>query len=240
MREIDTSLPVPFVDASADWRREALERLRVQILASANSKEGRAAADRFGIGLKSLAQHEPTVGTRDLFQALLASRELDRFVDSKGENCRVGIVQALVSLGFPYALEVDPEDLHLLRPVRRKSKGQTGLRVVAWISIAWNLGWAGIAAFVAHAGVGSWLLVAMAPFVLAVGHGALALVAAGRHERKWYVPLRNLGVLGPIFVLWACLSSGVGLLGLSLALAVPAMVTALVCGHHASKLLVED
>ncbi|NOJ93811.1 hypothetical protein HMI51_12840 [Corallococcus coralloides] len=50
----------------------------------------------------------------DAFHRLLEGGNLDGLVDSDGRSCRATAVESLLSLGFPYALEVRPEDLEHL------------------------------------------------------------------------------------------------------------------------------
>lgn len=61
----------------------------------------------------------------DTFHRLLDSEKLEGLVDTQGRSCRAAAVEALLSLGFPYALEVRPEDLEHLRAEGRGA-GRTG------------------------------------------------------------------------------------------------------------------
>ncbi|RJS16149.1 hypothetical protein DRW03_31400 [Corallococcus sp. H22C18031201] len=51
----------------------------------------------------------------DLLHGLLEGGGLAGLADEKGRTCRAAAVEGLLSLGFPYALEVSPEDLAHLR-----------------------------------------------------------------------------------------------------------------------------
>lgn len=51
----------------------------------------------------------------DVLHRLLESGKLEGLVDGQGRSCRAVAVEALLGLGFPYALEVRPEDLEHLR-----------------------------------------------------------------------------------------------------------------------------
>lgn len=51
----------------------------------------------------------------DAFHSLLDGGKLSGLVDGQGRTCRAVATEALLALGFPYALEVRPEDLEHLR-----------------------------------------------------------------------------------------------------------------------------
>lgn len=55
----------------------------------------------------------------DTFHRLLETGKLEGLVDVRGRSCRAVAVEALLSLGYPYALEVRPEDLEHLRSTGR-------------------------------------------------------------------------------------------------------------------------
>jgi hypothetical protein len=55
----------------------------------------------------------------DTFHRLLETGKLEGLVDVRGRSCRAVAVEALLSLGYPYALEVRPEDLEHLRSTSR-------------------------------------------------------------------------------------------------------------------------
>jgi hypothetical protein len=60
----------------------------------------------------------------DVFHRLLETGKLEGLVDTRGRTCRAVAVEALLSLGFPYALEVRPEDLDHLRASGRHGRGR--------------------------------------------------------------------------------------------------------------------
>ncbi|WP_147448856.1 hypothetical protein [Corallococcus terminator] len=51
----------------------------------------------------------------DAFHRLLEGGTLEGLVDADGRTCRAATVESLLALGFPYALEVRPEDLDHLK-----------------------------------------------------------------------------------------------------------------------------
>jgi hypothetical protein len=54
--------------------------------------------------------------------------------DDKGGSCRAAAVEAVLSLGFPWALHVWPDDLEYLRAVRPVSTGSPTLRAMAVVT----------------------------------------------------------------------------------------------------------
>jgi hypothetical protein len=96
----------------------------------------------------------------DLLLQLLESGRLEGLEEAEGRTCRGVAVETLVGLGYPYALEVRPEDLEFLRHQTRPP--QTGL-----------LSKGALAAGVLGAGfVGEWALL---PPELANGKSGLGL-----------------------------------------------------------------
>ncbi|NOJ78868.1 hypothetical protein HNV28_11025 [Myxococcus xanthus] len=72
-------------------------------------------AARLNLQLSRMARTGGDRLVADTFLRLLESGRLSGLVDAKGRTCRAAAVEALLSLGFPYALEVQPEDLAHLR-----------------------------------------------------------------------------------------------------------------------------
>jgi hypothetical protein len=56
-----------------------------------------------------------TRAAADFVKARLESGELAELLDSEGRTARSAAVEALLAMGFPYALEIAPEDLAHLR-----------------------------------------------------------------------------------------------------------------------------
>ncbi|MGZ3460638.1 MAG: hypothetical protein ACXU86_19290, partial [Archangium sp.] len=68
----------------------------------------------------------------DLLLQLLEGGRLEGLEEAEGRTCRGVAVEALTRLGFPYALEVRPEDLeHLRQQARRHEGSRVGPRAVA-------------------------------------------------------------------------------------------------------------
>lgn len=81
----------------------------------------------------------------DLLQQLLESGQLAGLEDMGGRSCRAAATEALTRLGFPFALEVRPEDLAWLRGQDEESAGfpwvptAAGALLVAGIAAQWGL-----------------------------------------------------------------------------------------------------
>jgi hypothetical protein len=79
----------------------------------------------------------------DLLQQLLESGRLAGLEDTGGRSCRAAATEALTRLGFPYALEVRPEDLAFLRGQDESSQGfpwappAAGTLLVAGLAAQW-------------------------------------------------------------------------------------------------------
>ncbi|GEM_PF-1756217 len=217
--------------------------LKGSILAGANGPEGTQAAGRFAAELDALAREAPTQDTRDVLDALLSTEELDRFVDGAGVPCRVAVVNALLALGFPYALEVSPDDLQLARKHAPKWVGVKGvgwLRGAAVLSMVWSFGWIGMIAKQAPGPFFGWGLLVSAPFLIAAAHGLTALITSfvgkPRTQQKVYSALAWLGLLGPAAaVLVGTFGPGLLFFG-GLLIAGPAMVTAWLARAEERKL----
>jgi hypothetical protein len=235
---------LPEFSASQD-----IAALKQTILEGNNGPEGRAAASALGRLLVELATGAPTVETRDLLRGLLDSRELDAFSDTDGVSCRTAVVTAQLALGFPYALEVTPEDLASARQ-DRDTGISIGLKVSAALSMVWNAAFTMLLALVASKEREvSLLLAAAAPFVIGAVHGGVALATAISAKpsdplaRRKATALR-FRVLGMLGFLGPGLSLLVGVLGagplalIGMGLAAPAMVTAILCAVQAARVKV--
>jgi hypothetical protein len=70
----------------------------------------------------------------DWFHHLIESGRLEGLADAAGHSCHETAVRGLLSMGFPYALEVRPEDLERIKPRedrRRSRKRDKALKGVA-------------------------------------------------------------------------------------------------------------
>ncbi|QSQ18315.1 hypothetical protein JY572_19340 [Myxococcus landrumensis] len=149
--------------------------VRVEQALKAPDAERAEAAARLNEVLVELASGGGERQVADTLHRLLAGGKLEGLVDAEGRSCRAVAVEALLSLGFPYALEVEPEDLHHLRsnassrPRRNKGPLDFGPGVMATVFLG------GAAAQLLE----ELALPSRAPGMLTfqVGLGVLALVA---------------------------------------------------------------
>jgi hypothetical protein len=58
----------------------------------------------------------------DWFHHLIESGRLDGLADAAGHSCHETAVRGLISMGFPYALEVRPEDLERIKPREQRRR----------------------------------------------------------------------------------------------------------------------
>lgn len=250
---MESTRVAPRLDSSEADPREAIDALVRDLV-----QGDRDAAERFPIALKAFAVQHPTAQTRDYFQALLESKAVDGHFDASGISCRAAVIQAQLALGFPFALEVSPDDLAWLRDqtalhTQLPNRARFATGGLAVLSMAWSV-------FVLALVRDQTLL--QAPFWLGGIHGLIALVASlfasptlGLAQRRSYRGLYRLlawaGWLGPVLsVVAAFIAAGersrpnldfAALVGaVSFACALPAMVTALTAGIAGRRLVPED
>lgn len=84
-------------------------------------------ASRINQALAQLAQGEGGRPVADVFHRLLEGGRLEGLEDEAGQTCVEAALQGLLSLGFPYALEVRPEDLERLRAAPSAAPSSPGL-----------------------------------------------------------------------------------------------------------------
>ncbi len=81
----------------------------------ASGEEREALAAQVNQRLEALASGEGSREVADLLHQLLEGGRLTALRDAEGRSCRGAAVEALLAQGYPYALEVRPEDLEHLR-----------------------------------------------------------------------------------------------------------------------------
>lgn len=67
----------------------------------------------------------------DWFHHLIESGRLEGLADAAGHSCHDTAIQGLLSMGFPYALEVRPEDLQRVRPQQSAPRRSSLLTLMA-------------------------------------------------------------------------------------------------------------
>lgn len=257
MREAVDDQPANEVEAIADPRAKLTALMRE---IAAGGAAGLEAADRLPVALKAMAVGHPTEATRDFLKDLLEGRTLDGYADSMGLSCRAAVINAQLSLGFPLALEVNPDDLAWLREVTKDresgpnvSRGWTFF--FALVSMAWS---AAVLVLLKD----GWPFTV--PFLIGGLHGLAALatsslaspadpIATRRKFKRVYQVLKAFGWLGPIvsaippIVLLGeprgnlnPLAAGLGVFLVGLICATPAMVTAVTSGFAGKRLVPED
>lgn len=127
----------------------------------------------------------------DWFHHLIESGRLEELADEAGHSCHETAIKGLLSMGFPYALEVRPEDLQRLRPPEQKA--------------TWKRLLTPLAATVAAGGAVFQLMEhLMGPFrfsrLLTFEVGASLLALAAVLVGKPRTPLRKLGLAGLVVV----------------------------------------
>jgi hypothetical protein len=138
----------------------------------------------------------------DWFHHLIESGRLEGLEDAAGHSCHETAINGLLAMGFPYALEVRPEDLQRLRPREQRP--------------TWKRFLTPLATSVAIAGAVSQVLVHLAGsfrfsrlLTLEVGVSLLALVAVLVGKPR--TPMRQMGL--SVLVVTSILSIFLGTLG---------------------------
>jgi hypothetical protein len=117
---------------------EALPALEVLLEQARAPGAARAEVDALLAGLaQPLAPGQSPRERADLLLALIEDKQLGGFTGSKGRTVRAAAVEALLSLGYPYALEVPPDALET-RPAEAVSRAE------AAGPFSSNKGWAGL------------------------------------------------------------------------------------------------
>ncbi|MFY0525273.1 hypothetical protein ACN28I_19715 [Archangium gephyra] len=112
-------------EATPGQVRALVEEARV----AASDAERARVAGELNQQLDALAAGGGSREVADLLHQLLESGRLAGLADAGGRSCRAAATEALTRLGFPYALEVRPEDLAFLR-------GQDEAQGFPWVPTA--------------------------------------------------------------------------------------------------------
>lgn len=88
--------------------------------------------------LNQLLRRPPSEAERELWAQFLLERLDDEafhdLYDTDGVSCRAVAVEALLGLGFPWALHLEPDDLEYLRTVKPSRLAPTGWRAMAVVT----------------------------------------------------------------------------------------------------------
>jgi hypothetical protein len=205
------------------------------------------AVDAIVVALRR-ARGEPQVAA--LIHELLSDGLIDRVRGSSGFTLRYLLVDTLLELGFPHALEVRPEDLELLRAEDRPTERGSIAGGFTLAVATGSLMWIGLAALfsLARIDMDSWmrypwplipLAVAALHAVLSIRWSARAIGATGHARQAAVAPLKRLGwagLFGPVCSFMAWLIVGHDVLAAGLITAAPSMLTAALCGLTASRI----
>jgi len=155
---------------------------------NASGEERQELSRRINRWLDKMVREGGSRHVADWFHHLIESGRLEGLADAAGHGCHETAVQGLLAMGFPYALEVRPEDLERIKPREAQRKHQRRER---------NL--KGSAAGVVVGGaLGEILLDLLRPqhvtglLTVEVGVAALALVALLFSGPR--TPLRNMAL----------------------------------------------
>lgn len=108
----------------AAWDNTQAEALRraIEDATSAPLVDRERTAARVNSALADLSASE--ANGRALLRLLEAPETLDDLVDAQGRPCRLEAVRALLRLGYPWALEIDPDTLAWFRAQERSRRGR--------------------------------------------------------------------------------------------------------------------
>jgi hypothetical protein len=88
--------------------------------------------------LNALLRRRPLEAEREEWSQFLLEKLDDEafhdLYDSEGVSCRAVAVEAVLALGFPYALHLEPDDLEYLRTVKPSRLPAAGWRAMAVVT----------------------------------------------------------------------------------------------------------
>lgn len=94
----------------SEWPFPVLQLVH-EARAASTDAEREDVAGRLNQLLDDMAREGGSRQVADVFHGLLDGGALEGLVDARGRTCHAAAVEGLLSLGFPYALEIRPEDL---------------------------------------------------------------------------------------------------------------------------------
>jgi hypothetical protein len=155
---------------------------------------------------RSLVEARNQPGLPALIHELLEQGHLERVRDSHGNTLRFVLIDTLLELGFPHALEVRPEDLEFHRFVTdatwRPGAHSAELTIAAGVgAFAWTALWSlGLVSMLSFDPRRAWVLV---PLAIALVHAVVAIVYAAKarvstpdKRNRLAGPLSKLGWMG--------------------------------------------
>lgn len=91
---------------------------------SASGEERQELSRRINRWLDQMVLEGGSRHVADWFHHLIESGRLEGLADAAGHSCHETAVRGLLSMGFPYALEVRPEDLERLEPREQQRRAR--------------------------------------------------------------------------------------------------------------------
>jgi hypothetical protein len=95
---------------------------------SAEGRERQELSRRINRWLDEMVREGGSRHVADWFHHLIENGRLEGLADAAGHSCHDTAVQGLLAMGFPYALEVRPEDLERLRPREQQPRSRKAQR----------------------------------------------------------------------------------------------------------------
>jgi len=136
------AIDAPVADLAPLQPSDLVSRLQLQL--DQLTPDNREQVDALTAALTGLAV-APSRACADLLLRLLEEGKLQGLEDSRGRTARAAAVEALLGMGYPYALELAPEDLEHLRAETRRlplvSRVGAVALVLALTSLQGLLGW---------------------------------------------------------------------------------------------------
>jgi hypothetical protein len=225
--------------------REAVLRLAAELASVTDAAEASAVVEKLSARLAQLPGDHPKEAVQSLLRRLLDDPSFGRHLDARGEPLRRAVVEANQRLGYPWALELHPDDVQHAAAIPfqadRAAQAAALTMVAAVGSALWNGLWLNARLSVWEEDPNSFVI---AMFGVGTLHAVLAFAAAAWSFRdKEPGLLRWLGraiALGPAASL-AVMAIDPGsfhpaVFIATMIAAAPAMATAAGCAWTASAL----
>jgi hypothetical protein len=171
--------------------RSSLHELREAVHLGALRKD----VDALMQGLaRPLAEDEPPRARADFLLSLIESAAVSDLQGTDGRSVRTAAVQALLDLGYPYALEIPPEALSKVDLPSKQGKQEIPIAglIATGIGLLVQLGYATPGLTRILEGSGAWTLIGALIFLgMVLGPAASAVLGGWLRERG----LQRLGLL---------------------------------------------
>lgn len=196
---------------------------------SASGAERQELSRRINRWLDQMVRDGGSRHVADWFHHLIESGRLEDLADEAGHSCHETAVRGLLAMGFPYALEVRPEDLERIKPREQQRRSRRRGR-------DWKGGAAGVLVGGAITELVLNLLVTdqLGTGILLVEVGLALLAAVALLLSGPRTPLRHMGLA--VLLVVSTLSISLALLGgyAGLVSGLAGLVAALLCALHRS------